>query len=195
MNNNDIKSYIEKLKSIESQLSGDSIDSSFMTELEQVLSKLNTDVKDHMTDDMFDINVKYKKLYKDSVEPKYANFGDAGMDLTVHSIIDNPSQSVTYGFGIAMEIPPSHVGLLFPRSSVRKFDIILSNCVGVIDCTYRGEIQATFKKINGYESIYYDEGDRAVQMIIIPYPRVKLTESETLSDTERGSNGFGSTGL
>jgi len=84
--------------------------------------------------------------------------------------------------------------LVFPRSSVRNQDLILSNSVGVIDSGYRGEIQATFKKTNGLDSIKYKVGERGAQIIIIPYPKVTIIESDELSDTERGEGGFGSTG-
>jgi dUTP pyrophosphatase len=116
------------------------------------------------------------------------------MDLTITREIENTSFSVSYGFGISMEIPKNFVGLVFPRSSVRNQDLILSNCVGVIDSGYRGEIQATFKKTNGLDSIKYKVGDRGAQIIILPYPQVKMVESDELSDTERGTGGFGSTG-
>lgn len=195
MNNNDIKNYIEKLKSIETQLSGDSIDSSFMGELDQVLNKLTTEIKDHMNDQSFGLDVKIKKLFENAVIPTYSNVGDAGLDLTVSRIIENTSFTVTYGFGIAIEIPKGHVGLLFSRSSVRKFDIILSNCVGVIDSVYRGEIQSTFKKLNGLDSYNYKVGERAAQLIILPYPTIRFVETDDLTNTARGENGYGSTGL
>jgi dUTP pyrophosphatase len=106
---------------------------------------------------------------------------------------------VTYGTGIAMEIPKGYVGLVFPRSSIRKTDLSLTNCVGVIDSGYRGEIQATFKKVFGKNDIRIDEmdykvGDRIAQIMIIPYPSVTFIESDELSDSERGEGGFGSTG-
>jgi dUTP pyrophosphatase len=93
-----------------------------------------------------------------------------------------------------MEIPKGHVGLVFPRSSVRNQDLILSNCVGVIDSGYRGELQATFKKTQGLDSIKYNVGDRGAQIIILPYPQVFMTEVPELSESDRGQGGFGSTG-
>ena len=141
--------------------------------------------------------VKIKKLVKEAVIPVYAKDGDAGMDLTITSIISETTTDVTYGFGIALEIPKNYVGLVFPRSSVRKYDLSLTNCVGVIDSGYRGEIQATFKKtswLKGDSSDKYVVGDRGSQIIILPYPKVSMVESEELSDTERGDGGFGSTG-
>ncbi len=64
--------------------------------------------------------VKIKKLHKDAVIPQYAKYGDAGMDLVATSIISNTTFDVTYGMGIALEIPEGFVGLVFPRSSIRK---------------------------------------------------------------------------
>ena len=129
--------------------------------------------------------------------PSYSKDGDAGMDLTATEIISETKIDVTYGTGISMEIPKGYVGLVFPRSSIRKYDLSLTNCVGVIDSGYRGEIQATFKKTNwlkGNESEKYQIGDRIVQIMIIPYPQVSFIEVEELSSSERGTGGFGSTG-
>jgi dUTP pyrophosphatase len=67
--------------------------------------------------------------------------------------------------------------------------------VGVIDSGYRGELQATFKKTQGLDSIKYKVGERGAQIIILPYPTIYMTEVPELSDTERGTGGFGSTGL
>ena len=92
------------------------------------------------------------------------------------------------------KIPQGYVGLVFPRSSVRNQDLILSNCVGVIDSGYRGELQATFKKTNGLDSFKYKVGERGAQIIILPYPQVFMTEVPELSNSERGEGGFGSTG-
>ena len=93
-----------------------------------------------------------------------------------------------------MEIPKGYVGLVFPRSSIRNQDLILSNCVGVIDSGYRGELQATFKKTNGLDSLKYKVGERGAQIVILPYPQIRMIESNELSNTERGEGGFGSTG-
>jgi dUTP pyrophosphatase len=140
------------------------------------------------------MEVKIKKLNLNAVIPTYAKPGDAGMDLVATSIISNTTFDITYGMGIALEIPDGFVGLIFPRSSVRKYDLVLSNCVGVCDSGYRGELQATFKKTNGLDSLSYKVGDRIAQIMIIPYPPIEFMEVEQLSDSERGEGGFGSTG-
>lgn len=140
------------------------------------------------------MRVGVKKLHPNAVIPKYAKPGDAGLDLTAVEIINDEGFQVTYKTGLAFEIPLGYVGLIFPRSSVRNYQLDLSNCVGVIDSGYRGEIQFTFNKLAGIPSKKYEVGDRIGQMIIMPYPEVLLVEMENLSTTERGDGGFGSSG-
>lgn len=140
------------------------------------------------------MKVKIKKLHPDAVIPIYAKSGDAGIDFVATKVISEETYSITYGTDIAMEIPEGFVGLVFPRSSIRKYELNLSNSVGVIDSGYRGELQATFRKTQGEASETYNVGDKIFQMIIIPYPQIQFEETDELSDTERGDGGFGSTG-
>jgi len=141
------------------------------------------------------MKVRIKKLSENAVIPTYAKDGDAGMDLVATSIKFDGTQ-ITYGTGLAIEIPEGFVGLIFPRSSIRKTDLSLSNSVGVIDSGYRGEIQATFnqKSLSKDGQILYGVGDRIMQIMIIPHPPVQFIEVNELSDTLRGEGGFGSTG-
>jgi len=154
------------------------------------------------------MKVKIKKISPLAQIPTYAKGGDAGMDLVATSIISDTPTQITYGLGIALEIPNGFVGLVFPRSSIRKTGLQLSNSVGVIDSGYRGELQATFNKVFGGDGMYdemkvkemqptefYKVGDRVVQIMIIPYPSIEFEETDKLSDTERGDGGFGSTGF
>jgi len=138
--------------------------------------------------------VKIKKLHNNAVIPKYAKTGDAGLDLVATEIINKDPFQITYGTGLAMEIPAGFVGLVYPRSSIRKYDLSLTNCVGVIDSGYRGEIQATFRRHKGVASTDYEVGDKIVQIIIVPYPPIEFIEVDELSETERGTGGFGSSG-
>lgn len=139
------------------------------------------------------MKVKIKKLHQDGVIPSYAKPGDAGMDLVAVSETWNEDNTmVTYGTGLAIEIPEGHVGLLFPRSSVSKTTLSLANCVGVIDSGYRGEVMFKFRYLE--EGMVYDVGDRVGQIIIMPYPQVEFEEVEELSSSDRGESGFGSTG-
>ena len=140
------------------------------------------------------MQVKIKKLHNNAVIPKYAKAGDAGLDLVATEIINEEVFQITYGTGLAMEIPEGYVGLVFPRSSIRKYNIFLTNSVGVIDSGYRGEIQATFYKMRGVASHKYEVGDKIAQIIIVPYPSIEFIETDELSETERGTGGFGSSG-
>ena len=143
------------------------------------------------------MKVNIKKVHPNAIIPSYAKSGDAGMDLVATSIIGETLGSITYGLGVALEIPEGFVGLVFPRSSIRKTNLQLSNSVGVIDSGYRGELQATFNKIQGVDNVErenYKVGDRVCQIIIIPYPPIEFNEVNELSNTERGEGGFGSTG-
>lgn len=150
------------------------------------------------------MKVKIKKLHKDAVIPSYAKEGDAGMDLTSVSKSFDDDGNIVYGTGLAFEIPKGYVGLLFPRSSNAKKDLILSNSVGVIDSGFRGEILFKFKPSNVIEKpdlayipesiSKYEIGERIGQIIIIPYPTIEFEEVDKLSDSERGDGGYGSTG-
>jgi dUTP pyrophosphatase len=142
------------------------------------------------------MKVSIKKLHPNAVIPTYAKEGDAGMDLIATSVISDTLTQITYGLGIALEIPEGFVGLVFPRSSIRKTNLQLSNSVGVIDSGYRGELQATFNKTQAVDRYpeYYKIGDRVCQIMIIPHPTIDFQEADELSDTERGDGGFGSTG-
>ena len=153
------------------------------------------------------MKVKIQKISPLAKIPTYAKDGDAGMDVIATSIISDTPEQITYGLGIALEIPKGFVGLVFPRSSIRKTGLQLSNSVGVIDSGYRGELQATFNKLFGGEGMYdemkvnqmqpndyYKVGDRVAQIMIIPFPPIEFEQVTQLSETERGEGGFGSTG-
>lgn len=140
------------------------------------------------------MKVNFKKLVPEAQKPKFGKPGDAGADLVATSVQLKDNQ-VIYGTGIAVEIPEGMVGLVFPRSSVRNYDLFMSNSVGVIDSGYRGEIMVTFnvKNPSGIQEIY-TEGDRIAQLVIVPVPLIQYSEVEELSETSRGEGGHGSTG-
>ena len=143
-----------------------------------------------------DLTVKFRKLVPEAVTPKYAQDGDAGIDLTATSFRVTDT-FIEFGTGIAVEIPHGHVGLLFPRSSITKSasGVSLKNSVGVIDSNYRGEILVRFElpysaQTGGNIPVV---GDKVAQLIVMPYPKVHLEEVQELSDSNRGQGGFGST--
>lgn len=136
------------------------------------------------------MKVRIQKLHKNAIIPKYAKPGDAGMDLTVTELEQIDHEHIKYKFGIAVEIPKGYVGLIFPRSSCYKQRQILSNCVGVIDSGYRGELMIV---MIGTSEHSYKVGDRAAQIMILPYPEIEFEEFLFLTESERGAGGFGST--
>ena len=156
------------------------------------------------------MKVNVKKLDSNAVLPTYAKHGDAGMDLTATSKSYDEHGNVCYGTSLAFEIPVGFVGLLFPRSSNTKKDLVLGNSVGVLDSGYRGEVMFKFKPNPhaygtnpDYENLIelteylepndYDIGDRIGQIIIIPIPQIEFVEVDGLSTSDRGVGGFGST--
>lgn len=140
------------------------------------------------------MKVRIKKTIDSAVLPSKAHADDAGFDLTAISVEEDRKRNiVSYGTGLAFEIPKGYVGLIFPRSSVYKHQISLSNCVGVIDSGYRGEVSFKFRIEQPHIS-RYTVGDRIGQLIIMPYPEIEFEEVEDLSETERGTGGYGSSG-
>ena len=167
------------------------------------------------------MKVKIKKLSSEAVLPQYMKADDSGMDLVATSKVFDADGNLVYGTGLAFEIPVDHVGLIFPRSSNAKKDLILSNSIGVIDPGYRGEVMLKFKpsgyfattreseESDGYDFIcfgketieeedetkVYEIGYRIGQIIIIPRPHIEWEEVFELSMTERGTGGYGSTNV
>jgi dUTP pyrophosphatase len=157
--------------------------------------------------------IKIKKLHKDSIIPSYSKEGDAGMDLTAISKTFDSDGNVVYDTGLAFAIPEGYVGLLFPRSSNAKKDLVLTNSVGVLDSGFRGSVMFKYKPIDslahsedpdeGIEAVdvnedfivnMYEVGDRVGQIIVLPYPSIEFEQVDELTETNRGEGGFGSTG-
>lgn len=141
------------------------------------------------------MKIRFTKLTDNAVTPSKAHATDAGFDLTATSRTIDTAGNFVYGTGIAVEIPEGYMGLVFPRSSIAKKTLLLTNSVGVIDSGYRGEIMAKFcdNKLTARGEIY-EVGERIAQLIILPYPAVEFEEAESLSDSDRGVGGYGSTG-
>lgn len=140
------------------------------------------------------MNVKFRKTSIFAVTPTYANDGDVGLDLTVTSIKEE-NEYIQFNFGIAIEIPRHYFGLIVPRSSITKMNLMMKNSVGIIDSGYRGELCFRCKKVkfeDGSQEKIYEVGEKAAQLIILPAPEIFLRETEELSDSERGTSGFGS---
>jgi len=141
------------------------------------------------------LKLKVKKLHPDAKLPAFGRPGDAGLDLTAISMhMEGEHGLMVYRTGLAIEIPAGHVGLLFPRSSVSNYDLNLANSVGVIDENYRGEVVAKFRRTSNGTCEVYDKGHRVVQLVVLPVPAIEIEEVGSLSDSNRGAAGFGSSG-
>lgn len=142
------------------------------------------------------MQLKFKKLSDKAVLPSKAHATDAGLDLTctsINTMVNECGQLLLqYHTDIAVEIPEGYVGLLFPRSSVCKKSLSLTNSVGVIDAGYRGEIMAVFRNTTDVIPAVYKEGERFAQLVIIPIQDVQPIEVEELSESDRGEGGYGS---
>ncbi len=138
--------------------------------------------------------VNIKRLHKDAVLPKFAKPGDAGADLVAtEKLIDVTNNVLTFKLGIASEIPDGYEVQLRPRSSVYKTGLMMCNTPGTIDSSYRGEWMVKFYIIPGAGSETYSIGDRVCQAVLVKTTDTGYKEVDTLSETERGSGGFGST--
>lgn len=138
------------------------------------------------------MKVKIKRLSNEAVVPTKAHESDAGFDLYASRVEINKFGQVVCHTDVAFEIPDGYVGLVFPRSSISKKSLALTNCVGVIDSGYRGEITAVFRQF-GYMT-EYQKGERFAQIIFMEYPDVELEETDELSASDRGAHGYGSSG-
>lgn len=118
----------------------------------------------------------------------------AGLDLYCPFHIKVPADSQKkIPLGIAVEIPKGHMGLLVPRSSMSKTPLRCANSVGIIDADYRGELSIAYENISCSDYTIF-RGERIAQLIIVPIAVVDVEEAQTLSETERGDGGYGSTG-
>lgn len=141
------------------------------------------------------MKVKIKKLTPHAFIPERATEHSVGFDLVaIDSYKNHDYKYVEYGTGLSIELEPGYMGLIFPRSSISKTPHTLANSVGVIDPDYRGEIKLRMRYEEDREDMEYSFGDRVGQLVIIPYPQIELEEVLELSNTQRGSGGFGSTG-
>ena len=143
------------------------------------------------------IAVRIKKLLPEAKMPTYASPGAAGADLYVlsdHAIRIGPRETAIVHTGLAAEIPAGYVVLICARSGLAsKKGLAPANKVGVIDSDYRGELRVALHNHSKYECSI-EPGERVAQLVILPYAAAQFEEAESLSGTDRGAGGFGSTG-
>ena len=139
--------------------------------------------------------LKVKMLTDVAVMPTYATDGAACFDISATDTVGIPAgRAATISTGIAVEVPQGYVMMLYSRSGHGyKHCLRLSNCVGVIDSDYRGEVCVRLHN-DGKETYIVQQGERIAQAMIVPAPQFALEKVAELSDTARGTGGFGSTG-
>ena len=141
--------------------------------------------------------LKLMRVREGAIIPKQATAGSAGYDLC--ACIDapqtiEPGERCVFPSGLAAEIPAGTAGFIFTRSGLGiKKGIHVTNGVGVIDSDYRGEIRIGLHNLSA-EPYTVQPGERIAQMIIIPYFAPVIEEVTSLTETDRGAGGFGSTG-
>lgn len=140
------------------------------------------------------MNVNIKKLHPKAVIPEYKTVGAAGFDLVaVEDVMAFPMNPVSVGTGLAFEIPVGYELEIRSRSGLAfKSNVYAYN--GTVDSDYRGEVKIQLTNM-GNTVFLIEAGDRIAQGIIKPIQQVKFVEIDSLSETERGEKGFGSTGL
>ena len=143
------------------------------------------------------VNVHIKLLDPELPAPAYAKPGDAGADL--RSRIDfelEPGERALVPTGVAIALPEGYVGLVHPRSGLAtKNGITIVNAPGTVDSGYRGELMVTLLNTDKTKSFHVQRGDRIAQLIIQKYEHATFTIVDELDQTERGSSGFGSSGI
>ena len=142
------------------------------------------------------MELKFKKLNEKAVLPTRSHSTDAGLDLTTYGFTQEVDASgklvLVYHTGLAVEIPEGYMGLLFMRSSVATKSVTMTNCVGIIDSGFRGEIIGKFKITTDSIPTVYQEGERVMQLVVMPYQQFEPVFADELSDGDRGEKGYGS---
>jgi len=141
--------------------------------------------------------LKVKKLQPHAKLPQRATPTSAGADLCAcltEPLLLPAKGRVTVPTGVAVEIAPGWAGFVFGRSGHGiRHGIVPANAVGVIDADYRGEIMVGLVN-QGDQDYTIQPGERIAQLVLLPVALAEIVEVESLSDTQRGANGFGSTG-
>lgn len=142
------------------------------------------------------MDLPFKRLHPSAPLPAYAKPGDAGLDLT--SAVDvevAPGERALVPTGVAVAIPEGHAGLVLPRSGLAsRQGLTLANAPGLIDSGYRGEVTCAVVNLDRKQTVSIRRGDRIAQLVVVPVPPLEPAWVDKLPGSERGEEGFGSTG-
>jgi len=138
--------------------------------------------------------LKVKRLHPEAKLPVRKREGDAGFDLfSVEELVLEPGERRAVSTGLAIELPPGHFGLVKDRSGLALKEGL--HCLaGVIDENYRGELKVVLINL-GQKTVKLPKGSRIAQLLILPYAAPPVVEASELSQSQRGKEGFGSSGL
>jgi dUTP pyrophosphatase len=142
------------------------------------------------------MTLKFRRIHPDAALPSYAHEGDAGMDVrSVEDVEIAPGSRALVHTGLVMMLPPGWEAQVRPRSGLAlKHGVTVLNTPGTIDAGYRGEVGVILANF-GEGPFKVAKGDKVAQIVVAPVERAEIVESAELDETERGSGGFGSTGV
>ena len=143
------------------------------------------------------VQVLITRLDKSVPMPSYAKPGDAGADLTARvDVTLQPGERTLVPTGISVALPNGYVALVHPRSGLAiKHGVTMVNSPGTVDAGFRGELQIILINHDPKEAISFKKGDRIAQLVIQQVERANFVEVESLPGSDRGTGGFGSTGV
>jgi dUTP pyrophosphatase len=143
------------------------------------------------------VTLEFMRLTAAARPPVRAHGDDAGYDLhAAEAARIEPGARASVGTGIAIAIPGGHAGLVLPRSGLAaRHGITLANAPGLIDAGYRGEVRVLLLNTDATEPFEVAPGDRIAQLMLVRHSAPDLEESDSLADSVRGGDGFGSTGI
>ncbi|MSU44581.1 dUTP diphosphatase [Candidatus Nomurabacteria bacterium] len=138
------------------------------------------------------MKIKIKKLKEGAKLPSYAHPGDVGMDMyAMETATIKPGEHYRFWHGFALEIPEGYGAIVMDKGSISKAG--LAHMGGVFDAGYRGEYNTHLVNLSD-KPYTFEEGDKIAQLVILPVTIAKLEETDTLSESVRGEDRFGSTG-
>ena len=142
------------------------------------------------------MTLRFRKTHPDAVLPSYAHPSDAGMDVrSVEDLVIAPGARVLVHTGLVMLLPPMYEAQVRPRSGLAlKSGVTVLNTPGTIDSGYRGEVGVILANF-GEADFQVKKGDKIAQIVIAPVTQPEIVETTEVDETDRGSGGFGSTGV
>ena len=142
------------------------------------------------------MTLRFRKIHPDAVLPAYAHPSDAGMDVrSVEDLTIAPGKRALVHTGLVMLLPPMYEAQVRPRSGLAlKSGVTVLNTPGTIDSGYRGEVGVLLANF-GDADFHVRKGDKIAQIVIAPVTQPEIVETTEVDETDRGSGGFGSTGV